>query len=373
MPWILPILSFVLGWIAEKLFDILYTKVAIAWQNKKQRQLLSALGQDTDSLNILTIASGFPNFNSSTLQDASITEKRLLLSPPTQMKEKFPESVGRFSDEDISDFHLDLPKVSPEHMDKLIEQAKTEVAEGFAAKSKGLYFNGDMYGVLFAEGFSRTLDEEESPILTIKLFKTDYFTHRVLEEVLSKVRIETKSLTVAQLNSETLAPFRTSLGVSVVVILENSNEILLTERSENAAYGTDSKNIYVSVTESFSSTDIDDYTKTPDFLLCVQRGMFEELGIVRQDINEIDILDMFFEKNHFQDGIVAIAYVRSSITKSDIVSNRAKDRDLEISKIFSIPNEKMKIKNFISANKNSMKPQTIYSLRSYLARISKTK
>ena len=164
---------------------------------------------------------------------------------------------------------------------------------------------------------------------------------------------------------------RPSLGVSIILYIPNSNEIILTKRSKHASYNEKDKEwIYVSVTESFTTTDYDEFQKTPDLILCIQRGLKEELGIDKNTIQDIKIYNMFFEKNFFQDGILAVAYLNKYITYQDVVNLAAKDKELEISSFLPIKNSKNELYKFITANSKNLRPQTKYALENYIERMS---
>ena len=366
--WV-PVITFVLGFFADKILDYTYSNVKTIKTKLKVKKALEKMNTSADALGILTIASGFHNFNSKKLRTISLEDKELYLGFPHGLNgaDTIPEG---FSEYDKIDFPIALSGYTAEQTAAMLQKAKVKIAEEFLARKNGLYFNGKLYGVSYADGFSRTADESEQPILKICLFKTDYYTHRVMAEVLHQAKNDLKDLSVHDLN-QSYAPFRTSLGLSVVVVLSSTNQIIMTKRNRYASYSEGIEWIYVSVTETFSTTDYDGYTRTPDVLFCIQRGLSEELGIPSEFFmdGQINIYDMFYEKTLFQDNITASVTLKEEITFDDILPLLAKDKAMEIDNMFLIDNSKTAIESFIKENSAQMRPQTIYTLHSHMARL----
>ena len=287
------------------------------------------------------------------------------------MKMNHNINVNEFKSTDCINIDIDYESlgITKTEFLTILEEQRQIIANSFASRTGGMYFNGEKYGVLYSDGFGRTADKIEDPKLFIELFKTDYYTQRIIEKTLHKINIRNK-IDLNFLN-QSMRGLRPSLGVSIILYIPDSNEIILTKRSKHASYNEKDKEwIYVSVTESFTTTDYDEFQKTPDLILCIQRGLKEELGIDKNTIQDIKIYNMFFEKNFFQDGILAVAYLNKYITYQDVVNLAAKDKELEISSFLPIKNSKNELHKFITANSKNLRPQTKYALENYIERMS---
>ena len=325
-----------------------------------------------NSEDIYTIASTVPFYQNNSCIDIKINNKnKFYLSLPDNMKMNHNINVNEFKSTDCINIDIDYESlgITKTEFLTILEEQRQIIANSFASRTGGMYFNGEKYGVLYSDGFGRTADKIEDPKLFIELFKTDYYTQRIIEKTLHKINIRNK-IDLNFLN-QSMRGLRPSLGVSIILYIPNSNEIILTKRSKHASYNEKDKEwIYVSVTESFTTTDYDEFQKAPDLILCIQRGLKEELGIDKNTIQDIKIYNMFFEKNFFQDGILAVAYLNKYITYQDAVNLAAKDKELEISSFLPIKNSKNELHKFITANSKNLRPQTKYALENYIERMS---
>lgn len=325
-----------------------------------------------NSEDIYTIASTVPFYQNNSCIDIKINNKnKFYLSLPDNIKMNHNINVNEFKSTDCINIDIDYESlgITKTEFLTILEEQRQIIANSFASRTGGMYFNGEKYGVLYSDGFGRTADKMEDPKLFIELFKTDYYTQRIIEKTLHKINIRNK-IDLNFLN-QSMRGLRPSLGVSIILYIPNSNEIILTKRSKHASYNEKDKEwIYVSVTESFTTTDYDEFQKAPDLILCIQRGLKEELGIDKNTIQDIKIYNMFFEKNFFQDGILAVAYLNKYITYQDVANLAAKDKELEISSFLPIKNSKNELHKFITANSKNLRPQTKYALENYIERMS---
>src|SRR5690606_232395 len=180
-------------------------------------------------------------------------------------------------------------------------------ADNFIQRQNGEYFSGNTFGVLRAEDYSRTPDRNEQKLLHTAFFNSDYFSHKVIHHVCAALngRKSLADISADLLNTKYF-PFRTSLGISLIVEIPLTNQIIMVKRSINAAYSEGKEWIYVSVTEALTDTDYDVYTASINIQTWVQRGLWEELGLTKEyDISSLKIYDMFFEKHFCQDGLTA--------------------------------------------------------------------
>ena len=366
--FVIGVISFLAGYFAEKTMDLLLQKLSVwrkAVSNKKRYKDIS----DTHYMDIQPQIRVFPYFMPQNVKIKNDEKKEQYIAIPEELKDdtRLDESYPR---QDVFFRPLTIPGLPDEKVREAIEIARGTIAREFLSRKDGLYFNGKQYGVLYADGFSRTTDSSESPILHIEVFETDYYTSHVVSEAVHILQMNQDIISFDTLNSE-LNWLRTSLGISIIVVLKSTNEIILTHRSPSASYSDGKSWIYVSATETLTETDIDSYTQQIDLLLCLERGILEELGIPREMYIESSarFYDSFFETHFLQDGIVASIELKDTITFNSIVALPAKDKQMEVKDMFTLPNTKKAIDDFINTNRDGMRKQTIYALETYAARL----
>lgn len=366
--YIIGIISFLAGYFAEKIMDMLLQKLTIwrkAMSNKKRYKGFL----ETHYIDIQPQIRVFPYFMPQNIKIKNDEKKEQYIAIPKEYKNdnRMDESFHR---QDVLFKPLSIPGLPDEKVREAIEAARETIARKFLSREDGLCFNGKKYGISYADGFSRTTDSSENPILHIEVFKTDHYTSHVVSEAVRHLNINQNTITFDTLNSE-LNWLRTSLGISIIVVLKSTNEIILTHRSPSASYSGGKSWIYVSATETLTETDIDSYTQQIDLLLCLERGILEELGIPREMYIESSVrfYDSFFETHFLQDGIVASIELKDTITFDNIVALPAKDKQMEVKDMFTLPNTRKAIADFTSMNRDSMRKQTIYALETYAARL----
>lgn len=367
-PLIIAGVSFLLGYFAEKIMDCLVGRLTsryLVWRTRRRVGRLAA----EEHRDILITCSGVPCFAAENIRIEQDGARALYLAPPSELLAQMPESAGAFHREDQGLEQIGLPGRSRE-VQAAVEAARRAVGEKFIRREDGLYFNGEKYGIDYSDGFSRTTDAMEQPILTLRLFQTDYFTHRVLDEAARKLRILPEQLSLEALNGP-LRWLRASYGLSILVVLGSSNQIIMTHRTRNASFSEGKSWIYVSATEAFSPADDDPYIHRPDLLLCLQRGILEELGIPKEMYSResIRFYDAFFETHFLQDGLVAAVTLKKEVTFDKVRALLAKDKQLEVEKLFLLQNERQAIERFIEANQGNMRSQTVFALKSHAARL----
>ena len=361
------VLSFLLGWLVGKVLDTYWEKIIqsikTAWKRKVVGRHIKKQHAD-----ILRLCSGVPHFSAEHTEVEIDQSLNLFLAFPEALRGSLPKSVGNVSETDVFFSTLSMPGYDDAEVMRVVEIARKSVAKMFIDRDDGSYFNGRKYGVAYADGFSRTTDNVETPILFLRLYNTDHFTHRVISETVNLLKVDKEQVTPKLLNS-TLNWIRTSIGVSVIAVLKSTNQIIMTRRSANASYSEGKSWIYVSATETFTQTDYDEFNHTADLGLCIERGLKEELGIEKYMCDSVKLYDMFFETHFLQDGIVASVELKEDITFDIIMGLDAKDKQLEVEELFLLDNKKNAIENYIKANEQQMRSQTIYALRCHAARL----
>ncbi len=336
--------------------------------NKTKNTIFKVSKHSSDD--IYTISSPIPFYYSNDyIETKLIDDQEFFLSLPEDKKNHFNIDTTTFSQVDRITININFDGLGINELDfyNKLEEQRISIANDFAERKNGIYYNSERYGVLYSDDFGRTCDEQENTKLKINLFRTDYYTQKIVENTLASF-LKKDYIDLDFLNKN-MRGLRCSLGVSVIILLP-SNEIILTRRSKNVSYGSSNKQwIYVSVTETFTYTDYDNYQKKPDITLCIERGLQEELGIDRNAIEKIKIYNMFYEKKFFQDNILAFVQLKKHVTYDVVTSNYAKDKELEVAEIIPVKNSINAIQDFISKNENDMRHQTKYALENYIARI----
>ena len=284
----------------------------------------------TDShQDVIITASGFPCYYPRQIQECVSKGTPFLLAKPVGTR---IDDSSAFSDTDyVTDSFITF--ITENSLQDQLERARNDVFESFLNKAHGNQFNGNLFGISNIDGFVKSTDAKEEAILQIDFYKTDYYTHKIIEQMMSSV-----SFSSDMLKNSKFSWMRTSFVVSVILIIPKQNEIILTKKTENASYKDGKEWIYVSVTETLSETDYDELTGCPDLRNCVSRGISEELGIADRELktDTLRFYETFYETHFHQDNIVASIELSDELTFSDIYSPLVKDRYLEIEYILTI-------------------------------------
>lgn len=275
---------------------------------------------------------------------------------------------------------------------ELSEIAK-EVTHNFLEDLHGnkVRFNGALFGVNYVD--SNRIPGPEDPTVFLDFYSTDYFTFRVFAEYYLRHRqfFLDQSL---QLHSNDLngrlqhlsLPFLSSFGLTCLVIvsfhtaespLQDDDIILLGKRSDGVV--VDKNKIHFTMNEAFSLRDtIQD--GVPDFVICLDRGLKEENGLIRDHIDgaefgEYRFLGVGMDSNKCEMG--ASCYVKV-VLNADVITidefiedflrryRTAKDGRLETTGF--IPVQLRSIDRFISDNENEMSKGLISTLEGLLDR-----
>ncbi len=357
--------SFLLGYAAEKILDSVTGRIKEIGARKKAKKFVSS------AEDVVTSGIGVPYFHPVDDVRISDSEKCIFLAPPKSERQRDDIAEFHFKSEDESFCGFSLPNVPEEAFNEALEEIRSEVFYKLIAQRDGLHFNGTKYGILYFNSMKRTSDSSERPILKYELFGTDYYTHSILEKLMYRFRSLLPPVDAQTVNGYDFPVFRTSVGVSLIVVLKKTNQIILTKRAKSSSYSENKEWYYVSVTEAMSGTDFDDYLQTPSIVNCAKRGMLEELNIKANFYDEktLRIYDTFYETHFLQDGIVMSVELNPDVSFSDIPVKQAKDRVMEVAKIEFVDNTPKAIRSFINKNRDQMRAQTVFALESYAARL----
>ncbi|MBQ8683003.1 MAG: hypothetical protein IJ518_00620 [Clostridia bacterium] len=368
MELVIAVASFLLGYFAEKLFDKLGERLAerhrIRKNRKNHQQILAE-----EALDIVYTGDIYPSIAPQYVRTALRQDCYLYLAFPEALRDRLEvEKQATFQTADVAFCSFTLPGYEESAVREAIEAARLEVAQQFIRQEDGLYYNSDKYGVYHLDTLGRTADVRETPLLSLQVYQTDHFTHRVIGRALERLAPPVALFDEDSLNGD-LKWVRTSFGVSIIVVLKSVNQIILTHRSTKASFSEGKSWIYVSATEPMSGSDMDEYQGRPDLVLCVERGLEEELGIDSSlySRSHIKFYDCFFETKFHQDGVVASVELDDDVLPEKVLSLRAKDKRLEVADMFFIDNTPAAIKKFIRENRQDMRSQTVFALKSYLA------
>lgn len=254
-----------------------------------------------------------------------------------------------------------------EETKKIFEDEKNNVAKLLLSKVQTgqPYFNGEMYGIKRMD--AGRLDEKEIPTMRIQSYKCDYYTHRVMAAVYQRIYKENPSIVPNnQLDKyNTMRYFLTSMGMNVLLILEDENVIVFGKRL-GSLINMDKDRWHVSMNEAVSITDLSEINETISLEKCIIRGINEELGY--NAMNPIIYYgDIFFLKNPFETGISAFVKVSGlSYSQLEIAYSAAKDRELETAMLKKVKYDAASLKEFIE--KNDLTDAVQYLIKMLLAR-----
>lgn len=198
----------------------------------------------------------------------------------------------------------------------------------FEKRATEAFFNGEMYGIRKFQ--DSRVGNQEKVKLTIGSIKTDYYTHRVMAAVYQELIKNNNIEPVDGLrNINDYFPFLTSMGMDVILVIENMNKIVLTKRSKQLINMKEDQ-WHLSMNEAISITDLED--DMIDLERCIKRGLREELGIDCHKIDNMNIhySDVFLLKNPFEVGIAAFVLI-DELTEAMVREsyNIAQDAPLE--------------------------------------------
>lgn len=363
--------AWIIGKALDRLSECIKRKCEIGKNRKYERSFREKQHRD-----ILLLDRGIPYFLPENVRAHHNPNDRFFISFPEELLSQFQqlsdEELKTLTRESESFCDLHVPGLPDDKVGELLEKSRMKIAQKFVDRADGMYFNNLLFGVISSDSNSRTPDAQEKMVYNIDLFETDYFTHRVVEELLDSITLSPVEISKGRLN-EALSWTRTSFGLSIILRIPASKEILMTKRSREAAYTQDRDLFYVSATETFSFTDYD-HNGNPSLQKCLLRGLEEELGIPEHmvDIASIRFLDAFYETHFHQDGFVVTIDLKKEYTFADVAELQAKDKAMEIQKMHLLSDTRASIREFIKDNTRNdewgAQAQTIFSLESYLSR-----
>ena len=322
------IIWFLLGWLipeAVKKIADLVKEARLRKNIKKENEKYISNGG-----NVLPLSHGTPFFNSSHMVLSSPTQE-FHFSMPNDIHDKIVEINPDFehtnwenqcfywNTDDDNELVAAIQKLdnelSSEEIKEVIESQKEEIGKMFFERASEAFFNGEIYGIRRIE--DRRVGNTEEAKIVICSYKTDYYTHRVMASVYQKLLDEERISSPSGLeNLNSYFPFLTSLGMDVLLIIENKKKVVLTKRSKQLI----NMNIdrwHVSMNEAISITDLS--MGCISLNGCVSRGLSEELGLQVNNYSNVSIVysDLFLFTNPIEVGILAFAVI-NDLTESEV-------------------------------------------------------
>lgn len=225
---------------------------------------------------------------------AQLTDMKFILSIPESRREEL-KSLGFYSEMSDDTRMLDklrcfLQKFDGERdADVLIEETACEVADYVLGRlrSHATMFNGPMVGVSEITA-QRSPDGIETHSLTLKMYRSDYFTFKVMSKIYGNL-IASLGDKVNPFDIRTIedipyyAPFLCSLGMGGFLLRKEGlkESALWIKRSS----GCEAANLYhFSYDETVAIKDLEEDGKAVNLYGTMYRGIKEELGLGRNEL-----------------------------------------------------------------------------------------
>lgn len=332
-------------------------------------------------LHIQRIACGDPYYEEPHTLTARLSGDTFFLAPPEEILAHADRNLlawcegNGFVMED-SVFGTTLASITREipipDLPDRIETSRKKVFQQFLNRENGCYFNNKKYGIEDINPFGRTTDAREIPKLELRMFTTDYYTHRVMKDVCKKL-VSDHVKAIHEINYSRIGPnkiFLTSLGINLILaedVMHSDQSILITSRSTNSAETYQQRNISLSVIEGVSISDYDEYQDVVSLSLAAERGLIEELNVTKEfyQANSLRFHELFVNRDNLEIGITCSAELRKEYRlRTDILHLRGKDQELEIADKQCI--RVSDLEAFIRTNKEAILPQAMYTFCSFL-------
>ena len=331
-----------------------------------------------EDLGIKVIEQGDPYYLFGETLKATLSRQKFFISPPMEsLSEEETEWVRSHisNGEALFDMTWDeVYKAIPiADLGKRIDLSRKKVLKQFLNRENGCYFNNKKYGVSDVRRFERMEDAGEQPRLTLVMYETDYYTHRVMKDVCKQLIAEGDPFLTAQLDYNDLRYSRiffTSLGVNVLLSedeLRKDRKVLLTSRSTNAAE-TYSKHLFsLSAIEGVSLSDYDPFTRNVDLNAAVTRGLLEEIGVDESMIktDKIHFYDLFVNCKNLEMGLTCSVELKRDLTiEEDVKAKRGKDEALEVADKMAV--KVTDLRKFVTDNDGAFLPAAVFTACSLL-------
>lgn len=257
-----------------------------------------------------------------------------------------------------------------DQMTEILQSATEEVANQFLLDLRSGYirFNGYLFGIDHIS-LNRS-GEDENASLSMKFYKTDYFTYRVFANIYQKYSNRFQLRNIVDVNA--IPHFLSSFGLGCYIIAYDGVQeyMIIAHRGSNVIVDRDK--LHFSMNEAFSMLDVDMYGN-PSFVSCLYRGLKEELGIseaYNSNILKYGFLDLSIDVDRLECGISCYVKLRFgnnfTIEQFAELYKTSKDRELETTELEFVP--MTELRNYLKNNAERFSSGAIHGLYSLLSR-----
>jgi hypothetical protein len=230
-------------------------------------------------------------------------------------------------------------------------------------------FNNGKFGVASIR-FDRR-GQHERQALRLETFETDYFTHLVFRSIYRELKQSGHGIAGAhEADLIRYRPFLTSFGVNTFVILDNAGiqTIVFSKRSPLLASGQGAMKWHVTMNEGLSLTDYDEGRRSVSVFRSAERGLWEELGLIRGRYREAKFYDVFLELEMLEIGITSTVRVPTTFTDFTAASDKAPDRHFESIEFLQILYSEDSLTRFLREQQGMITGAGLYAARMLTAR-----
>ncbi|MCI5225560.1 MAG: hypothetical protein D3918_02610 [Candidatus Electrothrix sp. AX2] len=374
------------GYLITKIDSKICQSIRLIWRRYKTRKAIEQLEKTEKELQVEVLSTANNSYGPNSI-DVKESRCCFYISFPNDKLKSLRKHYSSTNKEleDFFDLHdnfyfergRDISKLADEcgiyDLPELIEKSRYRVAKQFLDNRNGAFFNKGKYGVLNVK-FTQRHGRKEERDLVLEVYRTDYFTHKVMRDVFKTV--SAREVLPKNLEPHDLYKYRvflTSFGVNALVMLKDKlmgEIIVLSERSILASETKKSNVYHISMNEGLNQEDIDNYENKVRLSNCLERGLWEELGlnndIYAQKMTS-EFHDLFLVTSVFELGISAFVCIKDmDFLELNSIAQIAKDKKLEIGRLLPIVFQKKEIENFLS--KNEIIPFSKYIISRMCAR-----
>lgn len=340
------------------------------WQEERRRYT-------EEELRMKRITCGDPYFEEQSTLFVKLSGNEFFLAPPAELLSDGEEELLTWCREhdialqdrvfggSLADTVAAIPIPG---LAEQIERSRRKVFQQFRSRENGCYYNNKKYGVEDINPFARTADAREMPKLEMRMFLTDYYTHRIMKDVCKTLAAEgvryLQDIDYARIGNNRI--FLTSLGVNLLLeedVLQENRGVLLTSRSTNSAETYQKQSLSLSVIEGVSISDYDEYQRRISLTLAVERGLVEELNVTKElyQPDSVRFYELFVNCDNLEIGITCTVELKREYTiLRDVLRRHGKDEELEIADKRKV--EFSELESFLRTNREAFLPQALYTL-----------
>ena len=269
----------------------------------------------------------------------------------------------------------DLSKLSGiSELSELIERQRRIMAQRLNATADGNpFFNALKLGVY---SIQETRSASQRAEISISLYETDYFTHRVMRGVYQELSLGQQHALLPNVHSlfvsarDRVRPFLTSFGIAALVLCPSSTgrgrDLILVKRSSRVH--SEAGQLNLAMNEGLNSADLVGNRVAVGSWL--RRGFSEELGIEAAVINEamsIEYSDIYLVRTRMELGLISC--VEFDVPWSQVLRSSGRDETLEIDAApIKIRFEAQELRQLLDGELGSITPDLRFAVTQRAAR-----